>query len=663
MFNLLRKSLQRRILAAFLLVGILPYLFILTYFTYWGHESITQQQANRYIQQTQQSKLLIQNHLQQLSHEVNFLSRLEIFDDMITGDLDHRISRLLEQKINPSDTTALKLLALDQNGEVIAASQASLLNNHFNISPLLDTQNPTIIEDKFIILKRLYSSFDKRALGYLMAEYPLENLKRFMIHGDNFQALIMSDQHILIGEKIKKGHQLYRSEFVGILKGYTLVYAVNEDELLIFIRQFILYLSLLLLVGIAVIIYSSRKLSSQIVQPITSLTQAAESIIKTKNYNLRVASENIDETGSLATMFNALIKTTQEAFHTLDQENQIRMQRFIDLTDMFNHITQTHNKEACIKISIEKLQTIIPYSIHFEDSSYDTPSQSLHVKMLQTDLMTHEQLLYGFLVIDKEHFSDGIEKRFFDSVAAMIMLQIERIELIGKIRSASEAKSTFISGMSHELRTPLNAIIGFSQYLITYETLSDEQIDTMGKIEKAAMHLLSMINEILDIAKIEAGKIELTCKETLLIPQLEDCIEILQPLAEEKNIIMTLERHVEEDFIFYTDAKLLKQIIINLLSNAIKFTDKGSIRLHVSEENQKLHIHVIDTGIGISKEDLSRVFDEFTQLNNSKMRKAKGTGLGLSLSRHIALSLGGSLTLQSEGLHQGTQANLIFKIR
>jgi len=662
MIQLLKKSLQHRLLAALLLVGIVPYFFIMLYFTYWGHESITQQQNDHYAQQVEQSKLLIEHHLQQLTHEVGFLSRLEIFDDMITSDLDHRISRLLEQKTDFNEEHPLELRSVNLKGDVLAASQVTMLNDSFDPSWLHTLKSHTIFENNLIIIRRLFSSFDKRELGYLVAHYPLENLKRFMINDVNSHSIIMSDHEILVGEKIAKAQKIHKVDLTGILDGFELVYTIDDNEILNFIRQFILYLTLLLLLGMGIIYYVSRRLASQIVRPISSLTQAAQSIITTQNYDLRVHSTTIDETGSLANMFNKLIERTQEAFEALSHENKIRMQRFIDLTDMFNHITQINDENACIKVSLEKLHAIIPLHIDFIHANHDHDVKGLHVKMYLTDFTTQKQELYGYLLINKDHFEDEIEARFFHSVASMIMLQIERIMLISKIESASEAKSAFISGMSHELRTPLNAIIGFSQYLITYESLSDEQLDTMGKIEKAAMHLLSMINEILDIAKIEAGKIELTCKDTEMNTLFLECLELLQPLADEKNIMLMYDNRLSNDFIMNTDAKLCKQILINLLSNAIKFTDNGSVSLHVREHSNQLIISIIDTGVGISKEDLECVFNEFTQLNNATTSKHKGTGLGLSLSRHIAHALGAQLSLTSDGLTKGSQADLIFNL-
>ena len=163
----------------------------------------------------------------------------------------------------------------------------------------------------------------------------------------------------------------------------------------------------------------------------------------------------------------------------------------------------------------------------------------------------------------------------------MIMLQLDRIGLISRTLAVSQAKSAFISNMSHELRTPLNAIIGFSQFMIAYEDLTEDQQDTVGNIESSAHYLLGMINEILDIAKIEAGKME-AHKESVNLQEItQNSYNMLKPLADEKNLDFKLVTEKFSQNLVYTDAKMFQQIITNLLSNALKFTEKGSIVLEL----------------------------------------------------------------------------------
>ena len=233
-------------------------------------------------------------------------------------------------------------------------------------------------------------------------------------------------------------------------------------------------------------------------------------------------------------------------------------------------------------------------------------------------------------------------------------------KLLKKTMSASDAKSAFISNMSHELRTPLNAIIGFSQYLITYEDLSDDQVDTVANIESSALYLLNMINEILDIAKIEAGKMIAYKQDVDILSVLQNSYDMLSPLAYDKELEFEFISNNYKLESFNTDPKMFQQIVVNLISNAIKFTQVGTITLEVYNTNETLFVCVKDTGVGIAQEDMKKLFKDFIQLNNDLQIENKGTGLGLSLSKKMAKILGGTIEIQSQGVREGTKA--IFKI-
>ncbi len=239
--------------------------------------------------------------------------------------------------------------------------------------------------------------------------------------------------------------------------------------------------------------------------------------------------------------------------------------------------------------------------------------------------------------------------------STLIELENE-IQEIKKTKAASSAKSAFISTMSHELRTPLNSIIGSAQYLMVYENLSEDQIDSMGSIESSAQYLLGMINEILDIAKIEAGKMEIHKKNIFLLKEVQKCFEMLSPLAYDKNLSLELNSDNLTIKEFQTDSKILKQILINLLSNAIKFTQHGSIQIELYDDEQKIYISISDTGIGIAKDDLNKLFDDFSQLENEAHQKHAGTGLGLSISKKMAHLLNGNIVIYSDGLGFGSKS-------
>ena len=230
------------------------------------------------------------------------------------------------------------------------------------------------------------------------------------------------------------------------------------------------------------------------------------------------------------------------------------------------------------------------------------------------------------------------------------------VKPIQKTISASDAKSAFISNMSHELRTPLNSIIGFSQNLITYEDLKDEQLDTIGSIESSAQYLLSMINDILDIAKIESGKMQVDLEKINILELVQECYNMMSPLVYDKNLTFKLIYTDLSTIQCITDPKICKQIILNLISNAIKFTQEGSITIRLYSEENMLFVSIEDTGIGILPEDIQLLFNDFTQLENIMHKQHKGTGLGLALSKKMANILDGDIKIQSDGLKKGTKS-------
>jgi PAS domain S-box-containing protein len=227
---------------------------------------------------------------------------------------------------------------------------------------------------------------------------------------------------------------------------------------------------------------------------------------------------------------------------------------------------------------------------------------------------------------------------------------------------ANQAKSQFLAAMSHELRTPLNAIIGFSEILVdqTFGPLNDKQSRQVNNILTSGRHLLQLINDILDIAKIEAGHMQLDLSQFDVGTTLRDIQAIVKTLANKKNITLTIE--VESSIPRVTgDQSKFKQILHNLLSNAIKFTHEGgkvTVRAMVEKKGGALpsdvKISVIDSGIGIKAEDQERIFMEFEQVDSSYARKQQGTGLGLALTRKLVELHGGRVWVESEGEGRGS---------
>ena len=243
-----------------------------------------------------------------------------------------------------------------------------------------------------------------------------------------------------------------------------------------------------------------------------------DNIIYTRNYTTQLEIQTQDEIAILSHSFNNMLKTTSLALNKLEEESRARLQRFIQLIETFNLIIQTKTEEDCIETSIEQIKLLThKVDLHFQKESLKR-TENEHISLHVSNFENNSILYFGAIDLGFENYADENEKKFYNSIANMITLQLDRIGLINRTMSASRAKSAFISNMSHELRTPLNAIIGFSQYMITYEELQDDQKEVMLNIESSAHYLLEMINEILDIAKIEAGKMEAH-------PQMTDIVE------------------------------------------------------------------------------------------------------------------------------------------
>ena len=225
-----------------------------------------------------------------------------------------------------------------------------------------------------------------------------------------------------------------------------------------------------------------------------------------------------------------------------------------------------------------------------------------------------------------------------------LLLLAERAE------SANRSKDMFLANMSHELRTPLNAIIGFSQILQMRPEIPEKMRSYIEKISISGKNLLTLVNTILDFAKLEAGKISFHPKMELLADLTKEISIILSPLADEKNI--TLELPQDISLALFIDSQLIKQALINIISNAIKFTPKnGKVKFNVdfNETNKEYVLSVCDTGVGMSKESISKLFTPFTQINNSEQSNSKGTGLGLVITKRIIEDLhDGHIWIQSE---------------
>jgi len=221
-----------------------------------------------------------------------------------------------------------------------------------------------------------------------------------------------------------------------------------------------------------------------------------------------------------------------------------------------------------------------------------------------------------------------------------------------QLEMASQHKSQFVASMSHELRTPLNAIIGLTEMMVNNAVRfgTEKAAEPLRRVHRAGTHLLGLINQVLDLSKIEAGKLELSPETVNLVPLLEDVIGTARQLAEQNKNRLVVESP-ENLGTLTVDPMRLRQILLNLLSNACKFTKQGEVKLRVKkvvDGRSWIEISVADTGIGLTPEQQAKLFEEFTQADSSTARQYGGTGLGLAITRKLARMMGGDVTVTSE---------------
>lgn len=265
--------------------------------------------------------------------------------------------------------------------------------------------------------------------------------------------------------------------------------------------------------------------------------------------------------------------------------------------------------------------------------------------ILFSEVITERKTMEMHLKKHREHLEELVQERTAELQEKTSELQAAN----ERLREIDRLKSVFTASMSHELRTPLNSIIGFTGVMLMglVGPLTDEQSKQLTIVKNSANHLLSLISDILDISKIESGKVEISVRAFDLGTLASEVVETLAPAAREKGL--NLVTRIPEDMVMRSDRRRVMQILMNLAGNAVKFTDEGQVSIEAGLLGDgRVAIQVTDTGIGIKKEQMGKLFSAFLQLDESLTKKYAGTGLGLYLSKKLAHLLGGDLEAQSE---------------
>ena len=275
--------------------------------------------------------------------------------------------------------------------------------------------------------------------------------------------------------------------------------------------------------------------------------------------------------------------------------------------------------------------------------------------------MLRENITIGVLTLSRAEVKPFTEKEIelVATFADQAAIAIENTRLFDEIQDknrqlqlATDNKSQFVSSMSHELRTPLNAIIGLTEMMVTNAARfgTEKALEPLQRVNRAGTHLLGLINQVLDLSKIEAGKLELNPQTVQLAPLIEEVIGTARQLAEQnKNrLILTAQKNLGA---LTVDPLRLRQILLNLLSNACKFTKEGEVKLQarrMADGRDVIELSVSDTGIGMTPEQQAKLFEEFTQADATTAQRFGGTGLGLAITRKLARMMGGDVTVTSE---------------
>ena len=289
------------------------------------------------------------------------------------------------------------------------------------------------------------------------------------------------------------------------------------------------------------------------------------------------------------------------------------------------------------------------YPVNFLNSFFivTTTVVGFLIYLLEMETITGSQIPY--LLIMPFVYSVFV-KRSNEYKDRIDYVKTEELKILREqAQNASKAKSDFLANMSHELRTPLNAILGYSEMLM--EEAEDDELESyaedLAKIQSSGEHLLTLINDILDLSKIEAGKMDLHIEEFEFVKHLAQIEATAKPLVEKNGNKFILENNATFEKL-KNDQTKLRQILFNMLSNAAKFTKEGSVTLSINTIEKDVRFAVTDTGIGMNEKQLGKVFDEFTQAEASTAKDYGGTGLGLPISKKMTEMMGGKMEVESE---------------
>ena len=606
-------------------------------------------------EQTLQKELQVESkklthHLTSLAKETRFLASLEVMDDLIGKDIDKRIATLLQRRADDLGEGII-IVAMTNNAFVASSKEGFIKQNAIQL-------NQKLSQEFLYFNAPVMSSFDKKKhLGMLVMMYPLKNLTHLYGHHPDKSLWLRAPKPLPLFQIQRPMDSIVtRQKLGGVLDGWTLHLAYSKQKALGTLQEIqnILFstflLSIFLLIG--VIFFISRRLT----RPINHLSSTFREIIETKDYSKQVLVRSSDEIGELSQSFNLLTSKTKALLEEISEQNRLHLGQLEAMISFFNVLIQTRTQEEAISVAKGHLKGLFGVDkVTF--SQKKVTEDAMLIRTYDFQEKTSQNIGYFLFEGESEMLS---QEHFYHSISKMIQQQLEHIQLQDATQKALEAKSTFLSVMSHDLRTPLGSILNLTQHMMLKPMMKEEELSMLGGIETSAEHLLSMINNILQLSKIESNSIMIDKKEVDLNVLLEEILDIVAPLIAAKGLAL-IHRPLKDRALCVSDAHIIKQIVINLLSNAIKFTHDGEIVVDLSGEGSAFVFSVKDSGIGIDKKKQDDLFQPFYQASKDAKAVKDSSGLGLALSQKMAHLIQGSIMIESEGIGMGTCASLEFK--
>ncbi len=551
---------------------------------------------------------------------------------------------------------------------ILAQDYITLNRNMKDLTQLDDIIISYISSPERELLTTHYNKTNKKLLSLIPLDSK-KSLKEILKKLKNLENITLLNTPIFLDDELL-GYVsivLDESRISGIIKSTLITQLIN---------------SIVIILSLIIFIYIVFKFS--VLKPIENLISGTE-LITSGNLDSKVAVTTNDEFGTLTNAFNEMTRNLKQSVINRDKAID-------DLQDLNSNLEKRVNERTARLVLAQKIANMGHWDYSLNSRFIKASKETYNIFNISREQQLSRYKIYSYIHPDDRYeflqnylstfkynkqfnvkiriilpdkeiriltISAQLTKDFANNKLVGIVQDITERELaseaaqkamLGKLNaeSANEAKSSFLANMSHEIRTPLTSIIGFSEALLKNKDKNSQEYDLTQIILKNSKHLLHLINEILDISKIESNKLKIELIACNLMELIDDVLNVMMHHAAEKK----LELNVNYDFplpkIIYTDPLRIKQILLNLISNAIKFTLNGKISIDISfDSKNKILFSVVDTGIGISEENINNLFSRFTQADSSTTRKYGGTGLGLYISKKLVELLGGTIQLQS----------------